>query len=106
MDKYLFSGSYTPESLLGRMVEGVTNRIGAAKEALGSVGGELDAFYFAFGDFDFYFIVDAPDNVSTTTISWAGNMNGPFKIKSVVLRTPEEGGEVVKKAVTFRSSGE
>lgn len=106
MAKYLFYGSYTPEGLRGLMAEGGTSRIEAAKEALGSVGGELEAFYFAFGDYDFYIIVNLPDNVSTTAISWAGNMSGAFSIKTVVLLTPEEVDEAVKKAVTFRAPGE
>ena len=106
MAKYLFYGSYTPEGLRGLMAEGGSSRIEAAKEALASVGGELEAFYFAFGDYDFYIIVNLPDNISTTAISWAGNVSGTFSIKTVVLLTPEEIDEAVKKSVTFRSPGE
>lgn len=106
MAKYLFYGSYTPEGLRGLMAEGGSSRIEAAKEALASVGGELEAFYFAFGDYDFYIIVNLPDNVSTTAISWAGNVSGTFSIKTVVLLTPEEIDEAVKKSVTFRPPGE
>jgi len=106
MAKYLFYGSYTPEGLRGLMAEGGSSRIEAEKEALASVGGELEAFYFAFGDYDFYIIVNLPDNVSTTAISWAGNVSGTFSIKTVVLLTPEEIDEAVKKSVTFRPPGE
>lgn len=54
MPKYLFHGSYTPEGLKGLLAEGGSSRIEAAKQALKSVGGTLEAFYFAFGDYDFY----------------------------------------------------
>jgi len=105
MPKYLFYGSYTPEGLRGLMTEGGSSRVEAAKQALGSVGGTLEAFYFAFGDNDFYIIVDLPDNVSTTAISWVGNVSGTFAIKTVVLLTPEEVDEAVKKSVNFRPPG-
>src|SRR4030065_516738 len=105
MPKYLFHGSYTPEGLRGLLAEGGSKRIEAAKQALKSVGGTLEAFYFAFGDNDFYIIVDLPDNVSTTAISFAGNVSGTFSIKTVVLLTPEEVDEAVKKSVDFRPPG-
>ena len=87
------------------MAEGGSSRVDAAKEALASVGGELEAFYFAFGDSDFYIIVNLPDNVSSTAISWAGNVSGTFSIKTVVLLTPEEIDAAAEKSVTFRAPG-
>ena len=105
MPKYLFHGAYTPEGLRGLLAEGGSKRIEAAKQALKSVGGTLEAFYFAFGDNDFYIIVDLPDNVSAMAISFAGNVSGTFSIKTVVLLTPEEVDEAVKKSVDFRPPG-
>jgi uncharacterized protein with GYD domain len=105
MPKYLFYGSYTSEGLKGLLVEGGSKRIEAAKQALGSVGGSLEAFYFAFGENDFYIIVDLPDNVSTTAITLAGNLSGTFSIKTVVLLTPEEVDEAVRKSVEYRPPG-
>lgn len=105
MPKYLFHGSYTPEGFQGLLEEGGSKRIEAAKQALGSVGGSLEAFYFAFGEDDFYIIVDLPDNVTTTAVSFVGNVSGTFSIKTVVLLTPEELDEAVKKSVDFRPPG-
>lgn len=105
MPKYLFYGSYTPEGLRGLLDEGGSQRIEAAKRSLGSVGGELEAFYFAFGDNDFYIIVDLPDNVSTTAVTLAGNVSGTFSIKTIVLLTAEELDEAIKKSVDFRPPG-
>jgi len=73
MQKYLFYGSYTPEGYKGLLVEGGSARIGAAKQALQSVGGSLEAFYYSNGEQDFYIIVNLPDNVSSTAITLAGN---------------------------------
>ena len=52
MPKYLFHGSYTPEGFQGLLKEGGSKRREAAEQALKSVDGKLDAFYFAFGDND------------------------------------------------------
>lgn len=106
MPKYLFHGSYTPEGIKGLISEGGSKRVEAAKQALGSVGGSLEAFYFAFGDDDFYIIVDLPDNVSTTAVSFVGNVSGTFSINTVVLLTPEEIDQAVKMSVDFRPPGQ
>lgn len=105
MAKYLFYGSYTPEGLRGLMAEGGTSRIEAAKETLGSMGGELEAFYFAFGEYDFYIIVNLPDNISATAVSWVGNASETFSIKTIVLLTPEEIDVAASKSVPFRPPG-
>lgn len=105
MSKYLFHGSYTAGGIEGLMAEGGSGRVEAARRALGSVGGTLEAFYFAFGDDDFYIIVDLPDNVSTTAVSFIGNASGTFTIKTVVLLTPEEVDEAVAMSVDFRPPG-
>ena len=105
MAKYLFYGSYTPEGMKGLLAEGGSKRIEAAKQALGSVGGSLEAFYFAFGDNDFYIIVNLPDNATATAVTMAGNISGTFGIKTVVLLTPEEIDDAVRKAVDFRAPG-
>ena len=105
MPKYLFHGSYTPEGFRGLLDEGGSKRREAAEQALKSVGGTLEAFYFSFGDNDFYIIVDLPDNVSTTAVSFVGNVSGSFRIKTIVLLTPEEVDEAIKKSVDFRPPG-
>ena len=105
MSKYLFYGSYTPEGFKGLMKEGGSKRIEAAKQALGSVGGSLEAFYFSNGEQDFYIIVNLPDHVSSTAITLAGNVSGTFSIRAVALLTPEEMDEAVNMKVDFRPPG-
>jgi uncharacterized protein with GYD domain len=105
MSKYLFYGSYTQEGYKGLVEEGGSKRIEAAKQALGSVGGTLESFYFSFGENDFYIIVDLPDNVTTTAVTLAGNLSGTFRIQGVALLTADELDEAVKKSVDFRPPG-
>lgn len=106
MTKYLFYGSYTTQGYQGLMKEGGSKRIEAAKQALGSVGGKLESFYFSFGENDFYIIVDLPDNVTTTAVTLAGNISGTFQIKGVALLTPEELDAAILKSVDFSPPGE
>ena len=106
MPKYLFYGSYSTEGYRELMKEGGSSRIEAARQALGSVGGSLEAFYFSFGEYDFYIIVDLPDDVTTTAITLAGNISGMFNIHGVSLLTPQELDEAVKLNVDFRPPGQ
>jgi uncharacterized protein with GYD domain len=105
MPKYLFYGSYTTEGFEGLVREGGSARIEAAKQALASVGGTLESFYFSFGEYDFYIVVDLPDNATTAAVTTAGNVSGTFRINGVTLLTPEEFDEAMGKAVDFRAPG-
>ncbi len=105
MRKYLFSGSYTPKGLQGLIEEGGSSRIEAAKKALRSAGGSLEAFYFALGEKDFYIIVNLPDDVTAAAVTLAGNISEAFTISSVVLLTPEQMDASLKKHVDFRPPG-
>ncbi len=105
MPKYLFHGSYTPDGMKGLMAEGGSKRVEAAQDALASVGGTLEAFYFAFGEDDFYIIVDLPDNIATTAVSFIGNVSGAFSIKTIVLLSPAEVDRAVEMNVDFRPPG-
>ena len=105
MPKYLFMGSYTPEGLKGLMSEGGTGRVEAAKKALKSAGGKLEAFFFAFGGDDFYIIADLPDDATTMAVSWAGNASGTLSMRTVALLTPKEVDEAATKTIAFRPPG-
>src|SRR5205085_4812086 len=52
MPKYLFEANYVGDGIKGLINEGGTSRRAAAEKALKSLGGKLDAFYYAFGDRD------------------------------------------------------
>lgn len=105
MSKYLFYGTYTPEGVRGLLAEGGSGRVEAVKQALSSINGRLEAFYFSFGESDFYTIVDLPDNASTAAFSFTANAFGYFAIKTAVLLTPAEVDLAVKKSVKLRQPG-
>ena len=106
MPKYLFHGSYTKEGLKGVLNEGGSKRREATQQLVESVGGTLEAYYFAFGDNDFYVIVEVPDNVSAAAGSLVAAASGAVKVKTVVLLTPEEVDQVAKMTVSYRLPGQ
>ena len=69
MAKYLVVATYTAEGAKGVLKDGGSKRRQAAEAALKSVGGKVEAFYFAFGDEDAYVLIDAPDNASVAAAS-------------------------------------
>ena len=106
MPKYLWYGSYTQEGLGGLLEEGGSKRREAAEEIVKSLGGTLEAYYFAFGDNDFYLIADMPDNVAAAVGPLVLGASGAGKGKTVVLLTPEEIDQAVKRNSEYRPPGQ
>ncbi len=106
MPKYLVCGTYTAEGLKGLIKDGGTKRMKATKQALESLGGTLEAFYFAYGDNDVYFITDQPDPVDGIGGILLANTSGAVKLKTTVLITPEEIDQAVKKTMDWRPPGQ
>ena len=106
MPKYLFQDSYTEAGLKGLLKDGGTKRREAVKQAIESLGGKLEVIYFAYGDNDFYFIADNPDNVSAITGSLISNASGTVRLKTTVLITAEEMDQAVKKTMDWRPPGQ
>jgi uncharacterized protein with GYD domain len=105
MPKYLFSVNYTMEGIKGAMKEGGSKRREAADQAIRSVGGKMEAFYFAFGAHDAYIIVEFPDNVSTVALVGLVNGSGTTTVQTTVLLTPEEVDQASKKMPLYRAPG-
>lgn len=105
MPKYLFMGSYTLEGVKGLAKDGGTKRRQAAQRAVESVGGKLEALYFTFGDRDFVGIADLPDNVSAAALSLAVSAAGGSNFKTIVLLTPDEMDQAIRKEISFTPPG-
>ncbi len=106
MPKFLIEATYSVEGARGVLKDGGSKRREAAKAAIKSVGGKMEAFYFAFGGADAYVIMDAPDNISAAAASAAINASGSVQCQTIVLLTAEEMDQAVKKNVKYRAPGE
>jgi len=99
MPKYLIKASLTQEGIRGSLNEGGSARREAIRRATESLGGKLEAFYYAFGESDVYSIIEMPDNAAAAAASMAVSAAGVSRNTTVVLITPEEMDEVSKKNV-------
>jgi uncharacterized protein with GYD domain len=104
--KYMWKVSYTKAGVRGVASEGASSRRDAVKQAIESLGGELEAIYFAFGEADVYVIGDLPDNPSAAALSLAANVSDGLTAETVVLMTPEEFDAATSKEVSFRAPGQ
>jgi uncharacterized protein with GYD domain len=105
MPKYLFEISYTTEGTKGLLKDGGSKRRAAGEAAMQSLGGKVDAFYFAFGANDVIAIVDMPDAASAAAASMALAASGAVTGKTTVLLTPEEIDAAVKKTPIYTPPG-
>ena len=88
------------------MKEGGTKRREAVEQLIGSLGGTVESMHFAFGDNDFFVIIDAPDNVKVAAGSLIVSSTGAVSAKVTVLLTPEELDEVSGISVDYRPPGQ
>jgi len=105
MAKYLIQASYTSEGVKGVQSAGGTSRRDAIAKVAESVGGEIESFYFAFGDHDVYVIADLPDNESAAAVALTVNAAGGAAVQTAVLLTPEEVDAAAKRSVDYRPPG-
>jgi uncharacterized protein with GYD domain len=105
MAKYLIKANYTVEGAKGLAHDGGTGRRAAVEKMLASVGGRLDAFYFALGETDLYVIADVPDNATAAAIALTVAQSGKATTRTVALLTAEEMDTATKKTPAYRAPG-
>ena len=105
MPKYLVEFTYTVEGVKGLLKEGGTNRRAATEQLVKSMGGTLEAYYFAFGERDGFVILELPDNVTMSAISLTVAASGAVVNKTTVLITADEVDAAAKKTVNYRPPG-
>jgi len=105
MAKFLVHSSYTREGVEGLIREGGSSRRAMAERMIESLGGRLEAFYFAFGPDDVILLVDLPDNVSAAAVAMATTRSGAVTSRATVLLTPEEIDQAAAMMVGYRSPG-
>jgi len=105
MAKYLVVASYTAEGIKGIVSKGGSARKEAVTKMVTGLGGNVESFYFGFGEGDAYVIVDLPDNVSAAAVGLAVSATGLASTKTVVLLTAEEIDRAAKTQVTYKAPG-
>ena len=107
MALYLTRFSYTPETW-ARLMKKPEDRREAARKYIESVGGKLQGFWYAFGEYDGYTLWEAPDNVSMAAVALAIGAGGALsKIETTPLLTVDDTLQALKRAqgVAYRPPG-
>jgi uncharacterized protein with GYD domain len=106
MAKYLFEANYVGEGIKGLMREGGTKRRDALVEALKSVGGSLECFYYAFGETDVLGVFEVPEASDAAALSLMINSTGSVNVRLKPLMTLEDLDDAAKKTPSYRAPGQ
>lgn len=98
--------NYLQEGMKGLIKEGGSKREKAVRDAIESVGGKLEAYYYAFGDHDVVTILDLPDNSTAVSLSMAIGSSNLTAVRIVPLMTVHDIDEAAKKVVSYRGPGQ
>jgi uncharacterized protein with GYD domain len=105
MPKFLFTGSYSADGAQGLLAEGGTGRRDATHKLVTSLGGTVEAYYFAFGSDDFILIADLPGNAAAAAGALTAAASGAIRTRTTVLLTPEEVDEATRLSPSYRAPG-
>jgi uncharacterized protein with GYD domain len=107
MSLYLGRFSYTTDAMKA-LLDQPADRSAAAREVAESLGGKLLGFWFAFGEFDGVFLMEAPDNASAAALAMAVGASGALsEVETTVLLDMDEAQDAMRKAAaaTYRPPG-
>ncbi len=98
MPLYLGRFSYTTDSVKA-MLANPHDRAKAASEAAETLGAKMIGFWWALGEFDGVFLLEAPDNVTAGALSMlVGGSGALSNLETTVLLTMDEAQEALAKA--------
>ena len=90
MPHYMITGSYNADGAKALLVEGGTARVAEAQSLIESLGGTLEAMYFAYGQDDIVGICEMPDAASAAAASLAVSSSGAVNVHMTPLLTAGE----------------
>jgi uncharacterized protein with GYD domain len=108
MPVYLMRFSYTPETW-SRLIQNPEDRRDAARSYIEQVGGTLHGFWYGFGEYDGYALLEAPDNVSMAGVVLAISAGGALaSVDTTVLMSVEDTLEALakSKSIAYRKPGQ
>jgi uncharacterized protein with GYD domain len=105
MSRYLIEGTYTAMGAKGLLAQGGTSRKAQIDGLFKELGGSMEAFYWAFGDTDFYIIGDVPDQATAAAIGLTVSGAGAVRIRTTVLLTAEDIDKAKGKKVPYTVPG-
>jgi uncharacterized protein with GYD domain len=105
MPKYLFEVTYTAGGAQGVLKDGGRKRQEAARHLIASLGGTMEAMYFAFGKADAIVIADLPNAAAAAAASLTIGASGGASNRTTVLITPDEMDQAAKQGPKYTPPG-
>jgi uncharacterized protein with GYD domain len=105
MGHFLIKGSYTQAGIQGVLKDGGTGRREAIDALVKSVGGTIEACYWALGDDDIIIIAELPDNISAAAVGATVGATGAASVRTTVLLSAADVDAAVAKHPSYRAPG-
>ena len=87
MSHYLIQASYSKQGI-SDLISNPQDRAAIVQSVIEGLGGTMNSFFFAFGDYDAVLIAELPDNVTAAALAMAvGSTPGLSEYKTTVLIT-------------------
>ncbi len=98
MAHYLIQVAYTPEAWAA-LAKNPQDRSKAIEPVVAGLGGKIEAFYLAFGEYDIVAIASFPTNVDAAAFAIGTSSGGAIKaFKTTPLMEPSEAVDAMRKA--------
>jgi uncharacterized protein with GYD domain len=105
MPKYLVQARYTTEGIQGLFRDSASGRRADVQAAVKTLGGKVEAFYYAFGADDVVIILDLPDNVTAAAVGLNVSGSGAVRVRTTPLLTVEEVDKALEVKMPYRAPG-
>ena len=105
MPKYLLQAKYTTEGIQGLVGDSASGRRADVQAAVKALGGNVEAFYYAFGDDDVVTIVDLPDNIKAVAFGLTTTGSGAVRVRTTPLLTVEDVDKALEIKTQYRAPG-
>lgn len=105
MPKFMIKASYNADGVKGLVKDGGTARRDAINKLIVSLGGQTEAFYFAYGEDDAFVVADLPDTSTALAISLAVNASGAVRCNTMPLITAEDMDAACTRTVAYKVPG-
>ena len=97
MPMYLGRFKYSPDAIRA-MIENPQDRGAAAAQAAGSLGCKLHGLWWALGEHDGVFLLEAPDNAAVVALSMTVGATGQISTEVIALLDMDEAQDAMRRA--------
>lgn len=95
MPTYIVLGKFTQEGV--KNIKDSPKRLEAARELAKSMGGEMKAFYYTMGQYDFVAISEAPSAETALKNMFIIGSMGAVRTETLVAIPAEEAAKIIKE---------